>query len=537
MFRPRANLGLMSALVVCAAFHGQAAEPSSRLQAGFSAVDITPTVGNGEAVYLAGYGMNRKATGVHDSLFARTVVLADGETRIAISCVDLVGLQHPQVQAIRKRLPGFSYVMVSSTHNHEGPDVIGIWGRGPLHSGVNDKYLDLVIDRVVQSVNQAAENLTPVTAAFGTAEDESLLSDSRLPEVKDGVLRAVRLNHVSSGEPAGLIVQWNSHPESLGSKNKLITADFPWATVASLTAQYNCPVVYLSGAVGGLMSNPSSRIFDDVGKELPDGNYDYAERYGKAVAELAQQALSAAEPVQLTPLAVSSKSVSIPVHNWLYRAARSFGVMKRKAFLWTGDAQNQGDPMTRENAYQESAISSEVACLRLGDLFVACIPGELYPELVYGKFQEPAEPNVDFPSAPLEPTITSLFGKRKWMLIGLANDEVGYIIPKRQWDKAPPYAYGREAGQYGEVNSCSAEVAPIVMNALQECIAEFPASANVTDRSAAPPSNPQPAVFASRRAAKRAPRQWPDSTTPVDHSRGRTARCCRRATLYTATGR
>jgi hypothetical protein len=542
MFRLRVTIGLMSALAVCTGAEGPAAEPAAQLRAGFSAVDITPPLGSGEHVYLAGYGMNRKATGVHDPLYARTVVLADGDKRIAISCVDLIGLQHPQVQEIRQRLPGFRYVMVSSTHNHEGPDVIGIWGRGPFHRGVSDEYLDLVVERVVQSVKEAAENLAPVTAAFGTAEDETLLSDSRLPVVKDGVLRAVRLNRAGSGEVAGLkvaglIVQWNSHPESLGSRNKLITADFPWAAIAALTAKYNCPVVYLSGAVGGLMSNPSGRIIDDAGKELPDGTFDYAQAYGRAVAKLAEQAIAAADPVQLTPISVSSKKVSLPVHNWLYRAARSFGVMKRDAFLWTGDAQSQGDPMTRENADQESAIGSEVACLRLGELFLACIPGELYPELVYGKFQEPVEPNADFPNSPLEPTIASLFEKRKWMLIGLANDEVGYIIPKRQWDKSPPYAYGREGGQYGEVNSCSPEVAPIVMDALQDCIAEFPATPTATDRSAAPLSNPQPIVYASRRAAKRAANRPPGWTTPVDHSRGRTARCCRRATGYSANGR
>ena len=36
------------------------------------------------------------------------------------------------------------------------------------------------------------------------------------------------------------------------------------------------------------------------------------------------------------------------------------------------------------------------------------------------------------------------------MLIGLANDEVGYIIPKRQWDEKPPFCYGRQKAQYGK---------------------------------------------------------------------------------------
>jgi hypothetical protein len=57
-------------------------------------------------------------------------------------------------------------------------------------------------------------------------------------------------------------------------------------------------------------------------------------------------------------------------------------------------------------------------------------------------------------------------GDRRWMLLGLANDEIGYIIPKRQWDQRPPFAYGRTHSQYGEIHSCSPDVAPIIMQAL-----------------------------------------------------------------------
>ena len=96
------------------------------------------------------------------------------------------------------------------------------------------------------------------------------------------------------------------------------------------------------------------------------------------------------------------------------------------------------------------------------------IPGELYPELVSGDIPDPPVPNVDFPEAPLEPHATALMGDAPWILCGLANDEIGYIIPKRQWDSAPPYAYGRSTPQYGEINSCSPEVAPIVMETLAQ---------------------------------------------------------------------
>jgi hypothetical protein len=460
------RLWLVLVIGTALAFCASARDTNAEVRAGFAAVDITPDMGDGKRVYLAGYGWNRKAIGVHDPLFARTVVFEQGTERIAIVSVDLVGLQYPTVKAIRAKLPEFRYVLVSSTHNHEGPDVIGIWGRRPVHRGVNEEYLDRVVDCVAQSVKDAAAKLAPVSAMYGTAEDESLLSDSRLPSVKDGVLRVVRLNTAGSSNAAGLVLQWNCHPESLGRTNQLITADFPWATIAALESKYGCPVVYLSGALGGLISHPEGRIFDGGGRELPAGSFEYARLYGEAVAKLASKAIGAAESVELEPLAVSAKSISVPVHNSLYRTARAAGVMKREGFVWSGDFQTVGRPITPETADQVSAVESEVAYLRLGELHIACIPGELYPELVYGKFEEPAAAGADFPDAPVEPTIGSLMPGPKWLLIGLANDELGYIIPKRQWDKAPPHCYGKDGGQYGEVNSCSPEVAPIVMQAL-----------------------------------------------------------------------
>jgi len=56
------------------------------------------------------------------------------------------------------------------------------------------------------------------------------------------------------------------------------------------------------------------------------------------------------------------------------------------------------------------------------------------------------------------------------MMFGLANDEIGYIIPRRQWDRLPPFAYGRNSSQYGEINSCGPDTAPILMRMLRQVI-------------------------------------------------------------------
>src|SRR5262245_53929961 len=85
--------------------------PAADLEVGFGEADITPKLGK-EPVYVAGFGQNRKATRVHDPLFARAIVLREGKRRIALASVDLVGFFRANVVSVRKQLPGFDYVLV-----------------------------------------------------------------------------------------------------------------------------------------------------------------------------------------------------------------------------------------------------------------------------------------------------------------------------------------------------------------------------------------------------------------------------------------
>jgi hypothetical protein len=137
-----------------------------------------------------------------------------------------------------------------------------------------------------------------------------------------------------------------------------------------------------------------------------------------------------------------------------------------------GDCDQLGELTSLRNADKLMGIETEVAYLRLGDLPVACIPGEIYPELVYGKLEDPPDPGADFPDAPREPSVSAILPGERWLLFGLANDEIGYLIPKRQWDNVPPFAYGRSTSQYGEINSCGPQSAPIILEALVRRVRE-----------------------------------------------------------------
>ena len=452
---------VLAALLTCAlAAPARAGEPPP-LHAGFAEVDVTPDV-TARPVFLAGFGKGRKATRVHDPIMARAAVLAAGKTKIAIASVDVVGLFREPVERIRKELPGFTYVLVSSTHNHEGPDTIGLWGPNFFASGIDPDYMKTLEAGIVAAVQQADKDVREVHAKIGSAKAPELLHDGREPYVKHDEL--VTLQFVDkAARPAGIVVQWNCHPETLDSKNTEISADFVGYTVRTLKERYRCPVVYVTGTVGGLMTSLHVEVKDSDGKPLKDGTFAKTERYGQLVAQLAETALKEAKPVKLTPIEARSRPLYLPLENKMFRLAWELGVLKRPAFHWNGDPDKAepADPKA-DNKGKPMCVQSEVAWLRLGDLEVAAIPGEIYPELVLGKVQDPADPAADFPDAPIEPSIYGALKSPHKMLIGLANDEVGYIIPKRQWDEKAPFCYGRKQAQYGEVNSLGPDTAPLL---------------------------------------------------------------------------
>ncbi len=445
----------------------------ARLEVGFAQADITPAIRADAPVWLAGYYPGRAAVGVHDPLYARTIVLRNGTEKLAWIAVDLIGLQWPDVQRLRARLPDYRYVLVASTHNHEGPDVIGVWGKSYLHRGVDELYVQRVVALMEQSVREAERKVCEVQVSYGTAVDESLLDDKRLPVVKDGVLRLLRFTDSSDGRTAGLVVQWNCHPETLGRDNQLITADFPAATIAALGRRYGCPTVYFTGAIGGLIAPPSGRIRGEQGQWLEEGDFEFARRYGEEVAALAGRAIETAQPIRLTPFHVSAARTGVPMTNRIYRWARLLGILRREAYVWHGDGRPLGEPLREVRDDVTPAIETEVACLQLGELCVATVPGELFPELVYGPLDDPARPGADYPDAPIEPTIAQILPGTKWLLLGLANDEIGYIIPRRQWDERPPYMYGRTMPPYGEINSCGPHTATAILKSLQARVAEL----------------------------------------------------------------
>ncbi len=441
------------------------------IRAGAARVTLTPDLKKHGPVYMAGFGNNRVATGMHDNLYARCLALSAGGQTVVLCGVDLIGLFFDDVERIRAEVKrqlsggkkqadfGDVNVVVAATHVHEGPDTMGLWGPDRAHSGINDAYMNLVVERVAQSAITAVRTMQPALIKVGEAHPSDLdgfIHDDRPPEVLDAGVIALQVT-TARRRPIATLVNWANHPETLGSKNTLITADYPYYLCSELEQRFEGIAVFLNGAVGGMQSPLGANVVDKASNQrVAETSFQKAEIIGRGVAEATGIAVRNAKPFDADQVEFHEQVIQIPVANHGFQLAA-------QADLYKG----------RKRMTAEGATTTPIGLVRLfarGSAFleIALIPGEMYPELSVGGVARYS--GADFPNAPIEPPIKNMLTTEYKMLVGLADDEIGYIIPKAEWDEKPPYLNGAEKAWYGEENSVGPDAAARIAAAFEQLV-------------------------------------------------------------------
>lgn len=443
--------------------------------AGFSKEDITP--GLDRKVYLAGFGRNRTAEGVHDKLWARCLSLSDGKTTVVMVSLDLIGLFYePYVLELRRDFENVALI-VASTHNHNGPDTLGLWGPDVFTSGVDLDYMSLLTGKIRSCIRAALRDMKPVrlfAAADERGELMDMQGDGRPPIVKDPTLNVLQAVD-STGEGVFTLVQWSNHPETLGEANRLITADFPGVLCGRIEEVAGGGALYVNGAIGGLLSplNIEKPLIDPETREAVEHmSFREMEVLGLRVADIALEALERGEEVEDARILVKFKRVFIPLRNRFFRVLAGLGVLKRPLYT-RGVIDGRFEYLeTSEFGRVKIALGedvlSEVGVLNVGPVQAVLIPGEIYPELVNGGLAR--LPGADFPEAPFEPVIRHRMSGRYKFIVGLADDEIGYIIPMCEWDENPPWLNYSPNPPYGEVNSLGYDAARIICEAVYDIV-------------------------------------------------------------------
>ncbi len=300
------------------------------LNIGVAAVRITPPLGTP----MAGYYYVRGAEGVHDNLYAKTLVVEKDGTSIAIVSCDLIEISAELAAEIRLLAEASTgipagHIMISATHSHTGPVILS-----PANMyGTDEKVRDLLTDYmkelpglVAESIIQANDGIQPARLSFGMGYEETISFNRRFfmtdgtvgwnpgklnpkiikpagpidPEV--GVLYA----ESADGKPLSTYVNFALHLDITGGLE--ISADMPYT---------------LSNILGGLKGEDMVTLFGqgccgninhiNVKSGEPQKGHAEAERIGTLLAGEVIKTYTRLESLEVDVIRARSEIVELPL--------------------------------------------------------------------------------------------------------------------------------------------------------------------------------------------------------------------------------
>lgn len=414
--------------------------------AGFGKARIVPPDLLKRKYYIAGYNSWNPAKGLLDIPQAHALWLDDNSGRGAVVFVslDAVGILHKDVNAVKASLADFlaetdcRNINIMCTHSHAGIDTMGLWGPLPL-TGRDPKYMEIVFEGIRTAVKKAYEDRREGALQLGRIQVEGMQNDHRTPVVYSKTLTRLRFVP-KDGTREIYFINFAAHSESLGGNNSLVSADFPGYLREEIFNRTGAETVYCVGAIGGMIS------MDTIG----DDRVASTKQIGKNLAEFA---LSVKEETELKPVVNFLKQeFYADVDNYVLMLGTKAGIL-------------QADRHHKKDSTYGYALKTEMTYFEIGSLKMLLIPCEIFPELVFGGYLS-SEESAEGKGPEINPTpLTQIAGEEELLIFGLANDELGYVIPKNDFLLAPGMAYldrvkdRHNRNHYEETNSMGPKTA------------------------------------------------------------------------------
>lgn len=422
------------------------------LTAGFAQADITPPIGVG----MAGYGSRVKPSeSIKDPLVAQVLVFSSGDQTVALVCLDNIGLNWDMVCAVRERAAAAAgiaegQIMVCGTHTHWGPMTSGSkYMPQYLRDTMSPEYNEQLISAVTGAVTRARQSAEPVLAAYGSGFADMTTFNRRcidlsfknvwlgaMPPPRAAV--AARMgNHLakkwhrgqhkgprlseplaeidnlrvgpadaevgllrlekSDGTPLAGLVNFACHAVCGGDGDLYaISPDWPGHARSAFAALIGAPMLYAAGCSGDQV--PRWRAGDS------------RHRVGSSVgSEAARVWWGLDEKHEDLPLGVTRKTAYLPLNPRLVPLEQAREALAAKADPEAEDAnwERLMVGMAEETEGMDAGYPAEIWAMRLGDLGIVGLPGEVLTEIgMQIKQRSPF---------------------RHTMVVSLANGSIGYL--------------------------------------------------------------------------------------------------------------
>ncbi len=435
---------------------GVGAEPVFR--AGAFAQDITPSQ---FPISVNGGMADVKATGVHDRLHARCLVLDDGKTRLAFAVCDSCMIPREVFDLAKKKASAAtgiatSQMLFSATHTHSAPTVTGVFQSEP-----DNNYPTFLAGKIAEGIIAANSRLAPAKIGWAVGSDPKQIFNRRW-FMKPGTLLAdpfgnstdqVQMNpgyqnpnldkqagpvddevsvlSVTSpqGKPLALLANYSLH--YVGG-NPALSADYFGAFAERIGELLNADPSFVA-----IMSNGTSGDVNNVNfAGTAPGGRKPGEQIRVVADSVARAALAAVKTIQYrdyVTLYGAEKEIEIGVRKPSRRAvemAKGILAKANKPVLTT-----QAEIYARETLLLEkypAKVPLILQAFRIGDLGVCAIPCEVFTEIGLELKKK----------SPCKPTFT----------IELANGYNGYL-PTPQQHRLGGYETWRARSSYLEVDA------------------------------------------------------------------------------------
>ena len=411
-------------LLLATALHSQNAAPG-RLQAGAHKVDFTPKDGD----------LTVSTDSIRDRLFARAIVVDDGST-----CAVLVGIDFGSAsnQIVEDAIAGASRstgcpaqnFIVSATHTHSS-NTQGL-GQGPPTART-------VADAIVEAATAAKSRLAPARVGYGTTKVDLNVNRDLFnrklewrqepnPDGPSDKTLAVVEFLGNDNVPIGVYMNYAMHPINFYLSG-VVSADFPGEASRYVEDLFDdrTVAIFSQGASGDQHPRDfrSPTTFMAQRTALSEGRGPFIQRIGEPPAQ------DGPSPARFNAQRASSERKAIPDENlgaykkvlartgdYVHMLGSFIGssavrVMRESAqstdavriwgaqetFACPGRVRLDADNPARENVFPGYKggpdVNLKVGLLRIGDIHLATVNGEVYSEIAMKlKAEAPASKTI-----------------------------------------------------------------------------------------------------------------------------------------------
>jgi neutral ceramidase len=397
------------------------------LKGGCAKVNITPPLG---IPLIGSYG--KPSDDILDELYAKALVLNDGNTTIAIVSADLLytpleEITNP-VREIIKEKTGIpeQNVLICATHTHSGPEVFARTklpskGRMPA-SRIDQHYLQTLIRKMADTVVIAHKNMQEVKIGATKGQVPEIVYNRR-PKTGDGSVRmaftlepeVIATQKIKHGPDGSVRVTFDYKHEGAQLEFGAIDPDVCVLRVEDVNRgivgcliNFGCHPVCIYPYLSTSISADYPAYVTDVVEQVEGGICLFSlglagnivpvvrgikprEKIGKALGGETLRRLQMVTTTGSAHLKALKKEIKFPT---------------KKVPLPNGKA---GDDKTIDY------VTTEIQVLRLGDIYILGLPGEILVEV-----------GLD---------IKKRAGLENLFIVTVSNDTIGYVCHSRAYEE------------------------------------------------------------------------------------------------------